>query len=194
MCQGPHNHRRDMDHKSMREGRVTKGTPAWWHEKGPRFRQPPGAPTRQPTETRPQQNWRCARPFVVKQKKGGVSTHTRSKTPSRTHTLPHTKNIFGGDLLSHTPSGCSTISAKSLNYRVRNETGCTPLAITTEKTNHTHQPTHGAGMVKTNQTTHPQQVVVSKPYSEHEHTTIIYKPSQQPPNTPTTTRGGVFCV
>ena len=79
-------------------------------------------------------------------KKGGVSTHTRSKNPSHAYTLPHTKNIFGGDLLSHTPSGCSTISAKSLNYRVRNETGCTPLAITTEKTNHTHQPTQHAGL------------------------------------------------
>ena len=52
-------------------------------------------------------------------------------------------------------------------------------------------------MVKTNQTTHPQQghttppVVVSKPYSEHEHTTIIYKPSQQPPNTP---HESVLCI
>jgi hypothetical protein len=126
----------------------------------------------------------------VKQKKGGSEhTHKEQKPLAHVHTPP--KNIFGGDLLSHTPSGCSTISAKSLNYRVRNETGCTPLAITTEKTNHTHQPTHGAGMVKTNQTTHLKQdhtappVVVSKPYSEHEHTTIIYKPSQQPPNTPT---------
>ena len=51
----------------------------------------------------------------------------------------------GVDLLSHPQQG-STISAKRLNDRVRNETGCDPLTMTTTETNntHNHHPTHRA--------------------------------------------------
>ena len=85
-------------------------------------------------QTRP---WRSSALMErVLNKKGGEAS-----TPQhRAQTLLLHKNIFGGDLLSHTPTGCSTISAKSLNYRVRNETGCTPLAITTEKPSTTTTP------------------------------------------------------
>ena len=102
-------------------------------------------------------------PKRVLNDKGGEAS-----TPQHgAQTLLLHKNIFGGDLLSHTPTGCSTISAKSLNYRVRNETGCTPLAITTEKPSTTTTPPNGAAGKP--QTTHPlYRVVIPKPYSERD--------------------------
>ena len=101
----------------------------------------------------------CFSGWSVNNRDKGVRRHSSQRvlndkggeasTPQHgAQTLLLHKNIFGGDLLSHTPTGCSTISAKSLNYRVRNETGCTPLAITTEKPSTTTTPTVQPGNLK----------------------------------------------
>ncbi|SIM04744.1 Uncharacterised protein [Mycobacteroides abscessus subsp. abscessus] len=87
-----------------------------------------GAPHRDPHHPQPRTPPSPAHPTGTKKGWG-------SPTGDPHH---HQKMNLGGDLLSHTPTGCSTISAKSLNYRVRKGTGCTPLAITTEK--NTGQP------------------------------------------------------
>lgn len=107
-----------------------------------------------------------------------ISQHTKGPgAPTTPHAL--IKNIFGGDLLSHTPTGCSTISAKSLNYRVRNETGCTPLAITTEKPTTTTTHTCGRETYFFQITPQHTGVVIPKPYSERDTPNMPYKPSRQ---------------
>lgn len=139
-----------------------------------------GPPPQQRTPTPPPHTTQTQK--VLKHKKEGEpALHA---TPPQGHeenqsSLNFPQKYFGGDLLSHTPSGCSTISAKSLNYRVRNETGCTPLAITTEKLT-THQPPHTRGANGETYQTNNHTRLLSQNHTVNARTPkTVYQPPKQ---------------
>ena len=70
------------------------------------------------------------------QKKGERTTHNRQPLP------PFQQKTVAATY-SPTPPQGSTISARRLNDRVRNETECNPPTITTTETKHPHPSRHG---------------------------------------------------
>src|SRR5690606_13666873 len=73
------------------------------------------------------------RPWKMRRAPPANAGRAPSKKVRRRPTLPH----------SHP---CSTIGAERLNFRVRNGTGCFPLAITTERPTHTHPTRQAANL------------------------------------------------
>ena len=76
--------------------------------------------------------------------------------------------------LPHRPR-CSTIGAGRLNYRVRNETGCFPTAITTETPKRTQPRTETPGPCP-NGLVGWFPVMSREPHSEREQQAYVFKP------------------